>query len=195
LPTAEVNFEDNTDGQTDNIVEVKAELDDADVHLGSREGTSEDNSNELGHDPLDYVEEMKTEVDDSDFYLPPTAASFEGNVNETSHDQPDRVSQVKTEADEIDIKEEELVSSFPHAMKRKRLDAEHASMDFTDSVKATKSPFQEDEDLEFFYSLLPSVRSLNTVQKITFRSKTVQLLQDLRNPFGINASNMYRAFK
>jgi hypothetical protein len=144
LPTAEVNFEDNTDDQTDNAVEVKAEADDADVHLGSREGTSEDNSNELGHDPLDYVDEIKTEVDDSDVYLPPTQASFEGNVNETSHDQPDRVSQVKTEADEIDIKEE-LVSSFPHAMKRKRLDAEHASMDFTDSVKTKKSPLQEDE--------------------------------------------------
>jgi hypothetical protein len=198
LPTAEVNFEDNTDGQTDNVIEVKAEADDADVHLGSREGTSEDNSNELGHDPLDYVEEIKTEVDDSDFYLPPTAASIEDNVNETSHDQPDRVSEVKTEADEIDIKEEELVSSFPHAMKRKRLDAEHAWMDFTDSVKTKKSPLQEDEDLEFFYSLLPSVRSLNTDQKIIFRSKTVQLLQDLRNPFGINAStasDMFRAFK
>ncbi|KAH0807435.1 hypothetical protein GEV33_015356 [Tenebrio molitor] len=198
LATAEVNFEDNTDDQTDNVIEVKAEADDADVHLGSREGTSEDNSNELGHDPLDYVDEIKTEVDDSDVYLPPTQASFEDNLNETTHDQADRVSEVKTEADEIDIKEEELVSSFPHSMKRKRLDAEHAWMDFTDSVKAMKSPFQEDEDLEFFYSLLPSVRSLNTDQKIIFRSKTVQLLQDLRNPFGINAStasDMFRAFK
>jgi hypothetical protein len=182
LPTAEVNFEDNTDGQTDNVIEVKAEADDADVHLGSREGTSEDNSNELGHDPLDYVDEIKTEVDDSDIYLPPTAASFEDNINETSHDQPDRVSEVKTEADEID-KKEELVSSFPHAMKRKRLDAEHASMDFTDSVKATKSPLQEDEDLAFFYSLLPLIRSLNADQKFSFRLKTMQLLQDIKHSF------------
>jgi hypothetical protein len=178
LATAEVNFEDNTDGQTDNVIEVKAEADDADVHLGSREGTSEDNSNELGHDPLDYVDEIKTEVDDGDVYLPPTEASFEDNVNETSHDQP-----VKTEADEIDKKEEELVSSFPHAMKRKRLDAEHASMDFTDSVKATKSPFQEDEDLAFFYSLLPLIRSLNADQKFSFRLKTMQLLQDIKHSF------------
>jgi hypothetical protein len=176
LPTAEVNFEDNADGQTDNVIEVKAE------HLGSREGTSEDNSNELGHDPLDYVDEIKTEVDDGDVYLPPTEASFEDNVNETSHDQPDRVSEVKTEADEIDKKEEELVSSFPHAMKRKRLDAEHASMDFTDSVKATKSPL-EDEDLAFFYSLLPLIRSLNADQKFSFRLKTMQLLQDIKHSF------------
>jgi hypothetical protein len=157
LPTAEVNFEDNTDDQTDNAVEVKAEADDTDVRLETSEVTSEDNSNELGYDPLDYVDE------------------------------------IKTEADEIDIKEEELVSSSPissvHATKRRRLDAEHAPMDFTDAVKAMRSPLQEDEDLAFFYSLLPSVRGLNTDQKFTFRLKTMQLLQDIRNSFRIDASS------
>jgi hypothetical protein len=54
-------------------------------------------------------------------------------------------------------------------------------MDFTNAVNATKS--QEDEDLAFFNSLLPSVRSLNTDQKFKFRLKTVQLLQDIRNFF------------
>jgi hypothetical protein len=38
--------------------------------------------------------------------------------------------------------------------------------DFRDAVTVMKSPLQEDEDLAFFYSLLPSVRSLNTDQKI-----------------------------
>jgi hypothetical protein len=158
---------------------------------------------------LDYLDEIKTEPDGSYVYLPPTEASFEDDVNKTSHDH---ASEVKTEAEEIDVKEEELnetshdradyVSEVKteeelgnpspinsvHAKKRKTLDMEHASVEFTDAVKAMKSPLQEDEDLEFFYSLLPSVRSLNTDQKITFRSKTVQLLQDLRNPFGIDAS-------
>jgi hypothetical protein len=160
---------------------------------------------------LDYLDEIKTEPDGSYVYLPPTEASFEDNVNKTSHDQPDHVSEIKTEAEEIDVKEEELnetshdradyVSEVKteeelgnpspinsvHAKKRKTLDME-PSMEFAVAVKAMKSPLQEDEDLEFFYSLLPSVRSLNTNQKITFRSKTVQLLQDLRNPFGIDAS-------
>jgi hypothetical protein len=166
--------------------EVKVEADDADVHLGISKATFEDNSNELSYDPLDYLDEIKTEADDGDVYSPPTQASLEDNVNETSHDRAEYVSEVKTEADEIDIKEEELVSPSPinsvHA-KRKRLDIEHASMDFTDPVEAMKSPLREDEDLAFFYSLLPSVRSLNTDQKFTFRLKTIQLLQDIRNSF------------
>ncbi|CAH1364245.1 unnamed protein product [Tenebrio molitor] len=220
LPTAEVNFEDNTDDQTHNIVEVKAKADDADVHLETSETTSEDNSKELGHDPLDYVDEIKTEVSDSAVNLPTTAVSFEDNVNETSHDQPNRVSEVKTEADEIDIKEEELnetrhgrvdyvskVKTEPddidieeelgnpspinsvHSRKRTRLDIEHASVDLRDAVKTMKSPLQEDEDLAFFYSLLPAVRSLNADQKSTFRLRTVQVLQDIRNSFGIDASS------
>jgi hypothetical protein len=220
LPTAEVNFEDSTDDQTHNIVEVKAKADDADVHLETSETTSEDNSNELGHDPLDYVDEIKTEVGDSAVNLPTTAVRFEDNVNETSHDQPNRVSEVKTEADEIDIKEEELnetrhgrtdyvseVKTEPddidieeelgnpspinsvHLRKRTRLDIEHASVDLRDAVKTMKSPLQEDEDLAFFYSLLPAVRSLNADQKSTFRLKTVQVLQDIRNSFGIDASS------
>ncbi|KAH0809750.1 hypothetical protein GEV33_013041 [Tenebrio molitor] len=148
LPTAEVNFEDNTDDRADNV-----DANDADVHLGSSEATFEDNSNELSYDPLD---EIKTEADDGDVYLRPTEASFEDNVTETSHDRADYVSEVKTEADDIDI-EEQLVNPSPinsvHVTKRKRLDIQHPSMDFT----VMKSPLQEDDDLAFFYSLLPSL--------------------------------------
>jgi hypothetical protein len=205
LPTAEVNLKDNTDGQTDNVIKVKTEADDTDVHLRSREGTSEDNSNELGHDILDYVNEVKTEVDEIDIK--------EEEVKETRHDGADYVSEVKTEVDEIDIKEEEPIEirhdradyisevktepddidieelgnpspiNSVHARKRRRLDIEDSSMDFTDAVNAMKSPLQEDEDSAFFNSLLPSVRSLNTDQKFKFRLKTVQLLQDIRNFF------------
>jgi hypothetical protein len=197
LPTAEVNLKDNTDGQTDNVIKVKTEADDTDVHLRSREGTSEDNSNELGHDILDYVNEVKTEVDEIDIK--------EEEVKETRYDGADYVSEVKTEVDEIDIKEEELIETrhdradyvsevkielgnpsainSVHARKRRRLDIEDSSMDFTDAVNAMKSPLQEDEDSAFFNSLLPSVRSLNTDQKFKFRLKTVQLLQDIRNFF------------
>jgi hypothetical protein len=183
LPTAEVNFEDNTDDRVDNV-----DANDADVRLGSSEATFEDNSNELSCDPLDYVDEIKTEADDGDVYVRPTEASFEDNVTETNHDRADYVSEVKAEADDIDI-EEQLVDPSPinsvHVTKRKRLDIQHPSMDFT----VMKSPLQEDDDLAFFYSLLPSVRSLNTDQKFTFRLKTMQLLQDIRNSFRISASS------
>jgi hypothetical protein len=168
LPTAKVNFENNS------------------------EATFEDNIDELSYDPLDYVDEIKTEADGGNVYVRPTEASFENNVTETSHDRADYVSEIKTEADDIDIIEEELVNSSPinnlHATKRKRLNIQHASMDFRDAVTVMKSPLQEDEDLAFFYSLLPSVRSLNTDQKFTFRLKTMQLLQDIRNSSRINAS-------
>jgi hypothetical protein len=187
LPTAQVNFEDNTDDRADNV-----DANDADVRLGSSEATFEDNSNELSYDPLDYVDEIKTEADEGNVYVRPTEASFENNVTEISHDRADYVSEIKTEADDIDIIEEELVNSSTinnlHATKRKRLNIQHASMDFRDAVTVMKSPLQEDEDLAFFYSLLPSVRSLNTDQKFTFRLKTMQLLQDIRNSSRINAS-------
>ncbi|CAH1364246.1 unnamed protein product, partial [Tenebrio molitor] len=164
LPTAEVNFEDNTDDQTDNVVEAKAEADDAGLRLETSEATSEDNSNELGYDSVDYADEIQTELDDCDVYVRTTEASFE-EVNETSHDRADQISEVNTKANDIDI-EEELRNPSPisivHARKRKTLDMEHALMNLTDAVKAIKSPLQEDEDLAFFYSLLPLVRGLNT---------------------------------
>ncbi|KAH0816674.1 hypothetical protein GEV33_006116 [Tenebrio molitor] len=153
-----VCFQDNnTDDQTDNVVEAKAEADDAGLRLETSEATSEDNSNELGYDSVDYADEIQTELDDCDVYVRTTEASFE-EVNETSHDRADQISEVNTKANDIDIEEElrnpSQISSV-HARKRKTLDMEHALMNLTDAVKAMKSPLQEDEDLAFFYSLLP----------------------------------------
>jgi hypothetical protein len=160
--------------------------------LETSEATSEDNSNELGYDSVDYADEIQTELDDCDVYVRTTEASFEDNLNETSHDRADQISEVRTKANDIDI-EEELRNPSPissvHARKRKTLDMEHALMNLTDAVKAMKSPLQEDEDLAFFYSLLPLVRGLNTDQKITFRLKTMQVLQDIRNSSRIDASS------
>lgn len=44
-----------------------------------------------------------------------------------------------------------------------------------------KNPVEEDEDLAFFYSLLPSVKTLTADQKFTFRLQTMQFLQNLKN--------------
>jgi hypothetical protein len=189
-------------------------VNDVDVHVRSTGASVGDHVNETSHDRVDYVSEIKTEpddtdieeelnetdyvdeikieVDDGDVHLRSTGASFGDNVNETRHDRADYLNEVKTEPDDIDI-EEELGNLSPinslHERKRKRLDIKHASMDFADAVKAMKSPLQEDEDLVFLHTLLPLIRSLDTDQKCTFRLKTVQLLQDLRNSFRINASS------
>jgi len=64
--------------------------------------------------------------------------------------------------------------------KFKRPDVERALTDFMESHKAAKKSLEND-DLAFFYSLLPSVQSLNVEQKFIFRMKTMQLLHSLRN--------------
>lgn len=71
--------------------------------------------------------------------------------------------------------------------KFKKPDVECALIDFMESHKASKKPFEND-DLAFFYSLLPSVQSLNMEQKFTFRMKTMQLLHSLRNNETTNQS-------
>lgn len=62
--------------------------------------------------------------------------------------------------------------------KFKKPDVERALIDFMESHKVPKKPLEND-DLAFFYSLLPSVQSLNMEQKFTFRVKTMQLLHSL----------------
>jgi len=64
--------------------------------------------------------------------------------------------------------------------KFKKPDVERALIDFMESHKTPKEPLEND-DLAFFYSLLPSVQSLNMEQKFIFRMKTMQLLHSLRN--------------
>lgn len=63
------------------------------------------------------------------------------------------------------------------ANKRKKPDVERALMDFMESQK-TKKPLEEDEDVAFFYSVLPTIRTLNIDQKFNFRFQTMQLLQN-----------------
>jgi hypothetical protein len=209
----DIDIEEKKLNETDYVYEIKTEVNDVDVHLRSTGASVGNNVNETSHDRADYVSEIKTEpddmdiedelnetdyvdeikieVDDGDVHLRSTGASLGDNVNETSHDRADYLN-VKTEPDDIDI-EEELGNLSPinsvHERKRKRFDIKHASMDFADAVKAMKSSLQEDEDLVFLHTLLPLIKSLNTDQKCTFRLKTVQLLQDLRNSFRINASS------
>jgi hypothetical protein len=211
----DIDIEEKKLNETDYVYEIKTEVNDVDVHVRSTGASVGDHVNETSHDRVDYVSEIKTEpddtdieeeelnetdyvdeikieVDDGDVHLRSTGASFGDNVNETRHDRADYLNEVKTEPDDLDI-EEELGNLSPinsvHERKRKRLDIKHASMDFADAVKAMKSPLQEDEDLVFLHTLLPLIRSLDTDQKCTFRLKTVQLLQDLRNSFRINASS------
>lgn len=64
--------------------------------------------------------------------------------------------------------------------KFKKPDVERALIDFMESYKTPKKPLEND-DLAFFYSLLPSVQALNMEQKFTFRMKTMQLLYSLQN--------------
>ncbi|XP_043668534.1 uncharacterized protein LOC122629305 [Vespula pensylvanica] len=65
--------------------------------------------------------------------------------------------------------------------KRKRPDIERSLMDLMYINMTRKNPVEEDEDLAFFYSLLPSVKTLTADQKFTFRLQTMQFLQSLRN--------------
>ena len=67
--------------------------------------------------------------------------------------------------------------------KRKKPNVEQALVDFMESHnnKVTKKPMEQDEDMAFFYSLLPTVKSLTADQKFSFRMQTMQLIQSLLN--------------
>jgi len=76
--------------------------------------------------------------------------------------------------------------------KRKKPNVEQALVDFMESHtrnnKVTKNPMEQDEDMAFFYSLLPTVKSLNVEQKFSFRMQTMQLLNNIKNKTHINRS-------
>lgn len=82
----------------------------------------------------------------------------------------------------IDMEITATSSNEKSTSKRKKPNVEHALIDFMESHKASKKTSDNDEDLAFFYSLLPSVKSLTTDQKFEFRMQTMQLLQNLRTP-------------
>lgn len=74
--------------------------------------------------------------------------------------------------------------------KRKKPNVEQALVDFMESHnnKFTKNPIEQDEDMAFFYSLLPTVKSLTVDQKFSFRMQTMQLLNNIKNKTHINRS-------
>lgn len=47
---------------------------------------------------------------------------------------------------------------------------------------------EQDEEMAFFYSLLPTVKSLTAQQKFSFRMQTMQLLNNIKNKTHINRS-------
>ncbi|KAF5287153.1 hypothetical protein FQA39_LY16031 [Lamprigera yunnana] len=51
-----------------------------------------------------------------------------------------------------------------------------------DANKPKSNEIQHDEDIAFFYSLLPTIKSLNKAQKWEFRLQSMQLLQNIQNP-------------
>ena len=81
----------------------------------------------------------------------------------------------------IDMEITATSSNEKSTSKRKKPNVEHALIDFMESQKASKKTSDNDEDLAFFYSLLPSVKSLTMDKKFEFRIQTMQLLQNNPN--------------
>lgn len=68
---------------------------------------------------------------------------------------------------------------------------EQALVDFMESLnnEVTKNPMMEQgEDMAFFYSLLPTVKSLTADQKFSFIMQTMQLINNIKNKTHINRS-------
>lgn len=82
----------------------------------------------------------------------------------------------------IDMEISATSSNEKSTSKRKKPNVEHALIDFMESHNASKKTCDNDEDLAFFYSLLPSVKSLSMDKKFVFRMQTMQLLQNLKTP-------------
>ncbi|XP_012277721.1 uncharacterized protein LOC105698239 [Orussus abietinus] len=110
----------------------------------------------------------------------------EGGFDEPQYEesQDDEKNEVESEAGDAE-RSEEIASPSPINIarpgKRRRTDVECALLDFMERHKRTKT-IEEDEDLAFFYSLLPTVKTLDMDQKLTFRLQTIQLLHTVRNP-------------
>uniref|UniRef100_A0A2S2NVJ2 BESS domain-containing protein n=1 Tax=Schizaphis graminum TaxID=13262 RepID=A0A2S2NVJ2_SCHGA len=63
--------------------------------------------------------------------------------------------------------------------KRKKSSGKKSPVDSKKNHKIKKLSNEEDEDLEFFYSIYPTVQSLTSDQKSDFRIQTMQLLYDI----------------
>jgi hypothetical protein len=64
--------------------------------------------------------------------------------------------------------------------KRKLTDVERTLIKFMDTHGAKMATPQQDEDLAFFYSILPTVKKLPPNKKFTFRMESMRLLQNLQ---------------
>jgi hypothetical protein len=69
---------------------------------------------------------------------------------------------------------------LPSSSKRKLTDVERSLITFMESHSTKKATPQEDEDLAFFYSILPTVKTLTPNEKFTFRMESMKLLQNLQ---------------
>lgn len=73
--------------------------------------------------------------------------------------------------------------------KHKKFSVEESLVNFLKNHNNMKKTFEEeDDDLEFFYSMLPTVRSLTSDQKYSFRIQTMQFLYNIINISSINQS-------
>lgn len=120
-----------------------------------------------------------------------TDASFDNQLTgEVEEDSVDKMEQEAADASCSILHDKRhkifspTLSNITPINKCKKPDVEHALVDFMENHKTTKRLFEEDEDVAFFYSLLPSIKTLNIDQKFTFRLQTMQLLNNLRKqPF------------
>ncbi|PNF25937.1 hypothetical protein B7P43_G10026 [Cryptotermes secundus] len=69
---------------------------------------------------------------------------------------------------------------LPSSRKRKLTDVERCFITVMESHSTKKATPQEDEDLAFFYSILPTVKTLMPNEKFTFRMESMKLLQNLK---------------
>lgn len=73
--------------------------------------------------------------------------------------------------------------------KHKKFSVEESLVNLLQNHNNMKKTFEEeDDDLQFFYSILPTVRSLTSDQKFRFRIQTMQFLYNIININTINGS-------
>ncbi|CAH1732124.1 unnamed protein product [Aphis gossypii] len=92
------------------------------------------------------------------------------------------------------IRYHEVVKNSSSLSKRKKnkhnkFNVEESLAKFLKNHNNMKKTFEEeDDDLEFLYSILPTVRSLTSDQKFSFRIQTMQFLYNIINSNSINRS-------
>lgn len=111
--------------------------------------------------------------------LRPTESSFVGEETEDSAEITEN--EIDREAEEVAEHQELSPNTTPTSGRRRKMnkpDVERALVDFMEAHSSKKN-LLDDEDLAFFYSLLPTLRTLTLQQKFSFRFQTMQLLQNI----------------